>query len=263
MILKGLVKGRDKLESASLSRIYQHRMTQASGSISACRSMADDFYLIPEAERNRMIETNDPALKKYKLTQADNKKRTQMLRDDLKKLGADIGFIMIKGMYREEGMAQAAEETSFFVYALNPKFKLKDTLLRLGYKYNQDAITYSSRGGQNYELICTTAIKEGLDGGSKRYTFGKRMAFLPGDAWGEDGIFNLTNYSMFRGKPFAWGAESYKAKQMAESTIQAFQTRHRESYHIVKSSIPGRTKMYTYDDYYLYDKLLTSWGVKP
>lgn len=263
MILKGLVKGRDKLESASLSRIYQHRAEQASGSISACRSFSDDFYLLPEAERNNMLKTKSPELSKYKLTPEDNKKRTQRLRKDLKSYGTDIGFIQIVGAYKEADSPHTELETSFFVYALNPKFKLKDLLLLLGRRYNQDSITYSSRGGNNYELICTTAIKEGLVQGSRRYTFGKRMAFLHGDAWSSSGIFDYTNYSKIRGRPFAWGAESYKVKQVSESTIQAFKTKHRDSYCIVKSSIPGHTKMYTYDDYYLYDKLLTIWGVKP
>lgn len=260
MILKGLVNNSNRIESASISRIQKHRARGESGTISAFRSFRDDFYDLPVAEQNAIIKNPDSEdYKKYKITYAENMRRTRNLKKLMNRFKDQIGYIQIDGMYHEAGAPNPSSETSFFVYTLDPKFKLRKTLVNLGRAFNQDSVTYSEANGKDYELICTTNQRRGIKSDGKIYKHGQTICILHGEAWGHSGLFREECYSKIRGRPFAW--TNYKVTHTADSTMQAYKTLERNSYHLEKSPYL-HTKLHKRDTYGHLDKLLSQWGAE-
>lgn len=160
-----------RVNESGLSRIYQHYMEHDSGTISAFRAN---------------IELKE------------NKNRNKELKGYL--LSKGYGVTSIKGTYIENyGKENAVEvdEESFFVVDLEDSGNLKQDLIKMGKKYDQDSITFSKSGNEGgaYYLIGTN--EDGFPGLGKEVKLGKAM-------FGKDGEF----YSKINGRPFVF--ESYK-----------------------------------------------------
>lgn len=253
---RNLLQGSTKSEVAAFAKIKAHRMQMATGSISAHRVYADEFFDLTRERRIALLEGDDPDMGKYLLSPAQNKKRTKELKENLKALQGKLGFIQITGEYQRVGRIE--EETSFFVYALDSSHDLETTLKYLGHKYNQTAISYSAYGGAPHRLLCTSARSGGIVSEGRHYKFGDVMGRLEGEAWGEDGLFAIENYPRIRGRPFGW--DWYKAKQYAESTLMAWHTKHESGIH--SSGYKWHAKTYFTEEYFIYDRLLERWGLQ-
>ena len=160
-----------KVNESSLSRIYQHYMEHDSGTISAFRG---------------------------NLELKENKARNKELKGYL--LSKGYGVTSIKGTYIENyGKEDAIEvdEESFFVVDLEDSGNLKQDLIKMGKKYDQDSITFSKSGSEGgaYYLIGTN--EDGYPGLGKEVKLGKPLM-------SKDGEF----FSKINGRPFVF--ESYK-----------------------------------------------------
>ena len=72
------------------------------------------------------------------LSHKENIKRNQQLAEDLRANG--LGFNRVIGRYKEADSDKIATESSFIVYTEKDKYWLKNILIKLGIKYNQDSI---------------------------------------------------------------------------------------------------------------------------
>lgn len=165
MILKERLEQKSfaPLNESSLSRLWQKYHEFDSGTISACRG---------------------------NLTKEENKKRTLQLKTDLMKLGHSV--TAVKGVYKENyGQKDEREvhEDSFIVFDQKNTGKLKEDLMKLGAKYDQDSITYTDK--TDYFLIGTN--KTGYPGFHKEVKLGKPM-------FGKNGEF----FSSVNGRPFVF-----------------------------------------------------------
>ena len=159
------------LSESSLSRLWRKYKEFDSGTISACRG-----------EYNK----------------AENAKRTAQLKTFLVAKGFSV--TAIDGVFIENmgtPKEKKVKEKSFIVFDRNDTGKLKETLLKLGEKFDQDSITFSDVSEGNYYLIGTTK-REGV---SPKYheecRLGKPMV-------GEGGIF----HSSMKGRPFVFSEET-------------------------------------------------------
>ena len=140
------------LESG-LSRIYKHISNHESGSITAYRG---------------------------NYSNADNKKRNQILRARLLKKGYDL--TVIDGIYVEDfGTADAkkVKEKVFFVVDSKDKGNLKKDLIELGQDPldvddNQDSVLFIPKGGNKSILIGTSKKPDAFLGFKKELPFSKR-----------------------------------------------------------------------------------------
>lgn len=170
----------NKITAFSKNRLMQRIKSGAGcGTISACRNYDDDFlaslnfdelvefYSLDEDQKvlfalqtqycvKNHINTPQDFNRYVVLKPADNKARTESLKNDLKKLNSlGVGFVKIAGVY------EGSSEASFFVFNYGDKIndvKLKKELIRLGKKYSQDSITFSG-DGETIDLICTTPFE--------------------------------------------------------------------------------------------------------
>lgn len=159
------------LSESSLSRLWRKYKEFDSGTISACRG-----------EYNK----------------AENAKRTAQLKTFLVAKGFSV--TAIDGVFIENmgtPKEKKVKEKSFIVFDRNDTGKLKETLLKLGEKFDQDSITFSDVSEGNYYLIGTTK-REGV---SPKYheevKLGKPM-------FGEGGMF----HSSIKGRPFVFSEET-------------------------------------------------------
>ena len=153
------------LDESSLSRLWKKYHEFDSGTISACRG---------------------------NLTKDENKQRTMQLKTDLIKL--DYSVTAVNGVYIEnygKDDAREVHEKSFIVFDHKNKGTLKDDLIKLGKKYDQDSITFNSVKDGNYYLIGTN--RTGYPGYEKQIKLGKPM-------FGKNGEF----FSIVKGRPFVF-----------------------------------------------------------
>lgn len=159
------MKFKKMMNESSLSRLYLKYKEFDSGTISACRG---------------------------NLSKKENLDRTHALKTDLIKLGYSV--TAIKGVYKENyGKSDEIEvhEDSFIVFDHKGSNDLKDNLIKLGQKYNQDSVTYSSVKDGKYYLIGTNST--GYPGMNKSVELGSAM-------FGKNGEF----FSTVRGRPFVF-----------------------------------------------------------
>lgn len=159
------MKLKEILNESSLSRLYRKYKEFDSGTISASRH----YY-----------------------TYKENHERTLKLKTELLKLGYSV--TAIKGVYKEnygKPDQHDVHEESFIVFDYNNSKKLESDLIKLGMKYEQDAITYANASDGKYYLIGTN--ETGYPGLNIKMLLGKSM-------FGKDGEF----YSKINGRPFVF-----------------------------------------------------------
>ena len=170
-------KFKQVFNESSLSRIWKMTNEHDSGTISAFRSARD----CNEGEE-------------YSLS--DNKKNSSLLKSKLLSLG--YGVTKIDGAYIENyGTDKAVEvkEDSYIVVDIKDSGNLKEDLIKLGTLFEQDSITYQTKG-QKYFLISTNKCPFGYPGSGKigvEIELGKSI-------FGKDGEF----HSKINGRPFVF-----------------------------------------------------------
>ena len=117
----------DIINESSISRIVRQRAAHDSGFITAYRS--EHGIIKNDGTKNNISPRN----------RARNAKLKRMLQD----LGYSV--TNVNGFYAEVGKNPDIEE-SFFVVDLSDSGKLKDDLMKLGKKFNQDTILYADAG---------------------------------------------------------------------------------------------------------------------
>jgi len=160
-------------EFSSLSRLQSHSSKFDTGTISAFR---DNYKLKQNLVRNKKLK--------------------------LELESAGFGVTTIKGVGQEDG--KAVEEWSFFVADYKKKGNLKEALIELGVKYEQDSITFAQAGKNPYYLISTNKNPAGTGGGK----IGVEIK-LGRPNFGKDGEF----FSKIRGRPFLFSLASSTASQ--------------------------------------------------
>ena len=217
----------DKITASSLNRIRQHVMTTQCGVISAERTYKKAVFkamgVKSAQELQAIIENGNEAdlaeLSRYENSRAENRARTKSLEADLIKLSKDsknklprLGYIKVTGRYKEEGSTQVSIENSFFVFAIDKKLNLKDILIDLGYKYEQDSVVVGQNGF--FELVVTSPYLP--CSGANRV--GEVLLTLNKQVWGkakdEFGI-NLEIFSQLRNRQFAF----YEAVEQKATTL--------------------------------------------
>jgi len=166
---------KDYLRESSLSRIYRHYTEHDSGTISAFRYAPD-------------CGDGKPYTKKQ------NGDRNAILKALLLKSGYSV--TPIDGSYIENYQSDneiEVDEESFFVLDIKDFGNLKETLIKLGTKFDQDSITFSKKSGEYY-LISSNECENGYPGSGK---IGVEVK-LGGTIFGEDGEF----FSKVKGRPF-------------------------------------------------------------
>lgn len=196
-VLQGMI------QSAGLSRIYQHIQENNCGTISAFRQYRAGYENIPDEQRN-----DKQVLKEYKIPHSENMKRHKLLGAMLRQYG--INTIQIEGVYKEAGSPKAEKEASYFCFAT---FNFRKELIGLGDTFEQDSITYAEQG-DNFELIVAHSH---TDSTGERFKSGEVIAeFDAGVVYGKN---DTEAYSAIRGRPFAWGgwkATGVKAMLLAK-----------------------------------------------
>lgn len=143
-VLKGMV------QSAGLSRIYQHTQEQYCGTISAFRVYHQEFVEMSDKNKDRVDSTQ------YLIPYKENMKRHRMLGGILRAKG--INTIEIEGVYKEAYMPKHEIEISYFCFADGDY--IRDVLIELGDQFEQDSITYAEPKG-TFELIVGHTHYEG------------------------------------------------------------------------------------------------------
>jgi len=129
-------KIRNYLTESSLSRIWRHNEKYDCGVITAFRQYTNCGYM----------ENAEPSFsdkQPVKISKSENNKRSKALMADLIKEGFS-GSIKMVGTYPEGGVP--VKEISFFVIDSKQTGKLKNVLIKLGKKYDQDSILYIPKG---------------------------------------------------------------------------------------------------------------------
>jgi hypothetical protein len=198
------------LNESSLSRLWSHTKNYDTGTISAFRDALD-------------CNNGD------KLTRGKNKARNQVLKAKLLKAG--FGVTTVAGTYIENyGTSDAIEvaEESFFVVDHKEKGTLLKTLKKLGEEFEQDSITFSVKGGEDYVLIGTNRCDKGYPGYGVKIKLGKAF-------FSDSGEF----FSKVNGRPFVFknlvkedetyeGAGSSRGKQAITSLSEVTWQDHYE-----------------------------------
>ena len=169
---------RNYLTESSLSRLRKHMLEHDSGTITAFRSAED-------CGRGK------------ELTKKENKARNKVLLANLRKEG--YGITKVKGSYIENyGSADAQEvgEEVFFVVDINDKGNLRQKLMQLGEKFEQDSILFIPAGAEEGQLIGTNDCPDSYPG----Y---RRVEKLSNPVFGKQGEF----MTKVRGRPFILESE--------------------------------------------------------
>ncbi|WP_419654372.1 hypothetical protein [Campylobacter lanienae] len=122
------IKSIENIEIDSKSRLYKHYTEHDSGTISAYRS---------ENTKTKNQE-NNKKLKNYLLANG-------------------YAVTQIQGTYEAttpSGDQKTVKEMSFIVIDINDTGKLKQDLINAGKKFNQEAITFSTKSGDYYLIMC-------------------------------------------------------------------------------------------------------------
>ena len=126
------------------------------------------------------------------LNNKENKERTHKLKTDLIKLGYSV--TAIKGVYKEnygKENERKVHEDSFIVFDHNNTGDLRDNLLKLGAKYDQESVTHANVTMGKYYLIGTN--ETGYPGKNVEVVLGSPM-------FGKNGEF----FSSIRRRPFVF-----------------------------------------------------------
>jgi uncharacterized protein (DUF927 family) len=134
---------KDFLNESSLSRIKQHISEHDSGIITAFRNQED-------------------CGKGDDITRSENLKRNKSLKSSLSKYGVTF----VQGAWLENGDTEV-KENSFFVVDLKDSGSLKKDLIKLGEKWEQDAIIFIEQGGEKIHLIGTNDCPDAYPGKGK------------------------------------------------------------------------------------------------
>ena len=176
-------------------------------------NLSEDFHKLKDFYKRKEIlsHMNESGLsqlyKKYKeydsgtisasrgdYSHKENKKRNKELKAILLAMGYSV--TAIKGIYIENyktNKAKEVHETSYIVFDYKDQGTLWDDLKRLGQKYDQDSITFSTpKNGGKYYLIGTN--KTGYPGFNKIEELGKPKLGKEGE------IF----YSKIKGRQFVF-----------------------------------------------------------
>lgn len=174
---------KNEINESSLSRIWNQVQEHDSGTISAFRY---------SKECNGEGEV---------YTKKENKDNSYILRSNLLKLGYSVTKIFGVGLenYKSDNEIEVQEE-SYIVIDIEDKGKLKADLIKLGEKFNQDAITFQEKGG-DYYLISSNHCTKSYPGFGK---IGKEVK-LGKPIYGKKGEF----FSKVNGRPFVF--ESLKS----------------------------------------------------
>lgn len=162
------------LNESSLSRIYQQTQDHDTAIITAFRDAED-------CGKGREIPN------------AENRKRNAELLSTLKSKG--YGVTSVQGKWVENiGTKEEKEvgESSFFVVDLKNTGQLQKDVVKLGKKYEQDAVIFIEKGGKNVLLIGTNEC--GYPGLGKIDKLGTAR-------FGRDGKIK----TKVRGRPFIFG----------------------------------------------------------
>ncbi|ENP7033977.1 hypothetical protein ACEB11_001806 [Campylobacter coli] len=122
------INSNDSFNESSLARLYKHYKEHDSGTISAYRG---------------------------ENTKEENQENNKKLKNFL--LANGYAVTQIQGTYEEtdsEGNKKVVKEMSFIVIDVNDTGKLKKVLINAGKKFNQEAITFSKKGGDYYLVMC-------------------------------------------------------------------------------------------------------------
>jgi len=164
---------KNHLNESGLSRLREHMLKHDSGTITAFRSAED----CGEGES---------------LSKKNNKARNKVLLANLRKEG--YGITKVKGSYIENYGSEDAQEVGeevFFVVDINDKGNLRQKLMELGEKFEQDSILYIPAGAKEGQLIGTNNCPDGYPGYH-------RVENLSNPVFGKSGEF----MTKVRGRPF-------------------------------------------------------------
>ena len=147
-----------QLNESGLARLAKHMEEHDCGTITAFRSKEG---------------CGSPTDKPY--SKQDNKKRNRQLMANLQMLG--YGVTAVQGAYIENyGTPDALEvkEDVYFVVDLRDRRKLREDLVNLGSKYEQDSILFIPKGGEGSILIGTNDCPNSYPGFGREQRFRDR-----------------------------------------------------------------------------------------
>ena len=147
-----------QLNESGLSRLAKHMEEHDCGTITAFRSKEG---------------CAGPEDKSY--TKSDNQRRNRQLYANLQMMG--YAATAVHGAYIENyGTPDAKEvrENVYFVVDIKDKGKLREDLLNLGGKYEQDSILFIPKGGEGSILIGTNNCPNSYPGFGKEQKFRDR-----------------------------------------------------------------------------------------
>jgi len=147
-----------QLNESGLARLSKHMEEHDCGTITAFRSKEG---------------CAGPDDKQY--SRSDNQKRNKQLYANLQMMG--YGVTAVHGAYIENyGTSNAKEvrENVYFVVDIKDGGKLREDLINLGGKYEQDSILFIPKGGEGSILIGTNDCKDSYPGLGKEIKFNDR-----------------------------------------------------------------------------------------
>lgn len=170
------INSNDSFNESSLARLYKHYKEHDSGTISGYRG---------------------------ENTKEENQENNKKLKNYL--LANGYSVTQIQGTYEEtdsKGNKRVVKEIPFIVIDINDTGKLKKVLINAGKKFNQEAITFSTKSGDYFLINCFT---------EKEFKLGSPM-------FGKDGKI----ISKISGRPFIFTESEEIDNHTYNDTLDAY-----------------------------------------
>lgn len=159
----------NSIQASGLSRIVKHISESAVGTISAFRQFRAEAYTlfrdeILKCEETKTSKREIKGILPYQIHKSENMQRHKLMGFELSKFTRKYkgGYISIQGQYTETGETKPSKEASYIVWVA-PQYEgqLKQFLIELGQKYEQDSITFAKHG-EPFSLISTAPDKTNI-----------------------------------------------------------------------------------------------------
>lgn len=163
-----------EVRAAGVNRILQWWSMYDCGTISACRTYDGSFF--NEYGIEGVDQLPDDVKNEFLVSKKVNMYNSRTLRMKIKRLG--YTYIQIDGVYKEKGTGKVRKELSYFVFDNKKRGTLKRDLIKLGFFFQQDTITYADAGQDFSIYVCTPFYED--HGGMRKAPTGEKQAYFMG-----------------------------------------------------------------------------------
>lgn len=162
-----------EVKAAGVNRILHWMALCDCGTISAECTYDESMYVADGINATDLLSEEEKS--EFLVPRVINRANSRGMRGKIQMAG--YSYIMVQGIYKEQGGAIRKEE-SYFVFDKSHKGGLRDFLIKLAFTYDQDSITYADVGS-DFALYETTPFFLN-HGGRRSQPTGRRIATFSG-----------------------------------------------------------------------------------